>query len=625
MSNLALACDFVDGIPWEKDPVLVSAGDSALAYVDALVHSGAPRMKADSMPVGGTRISFRDDIWDFRPYYENVNSQSYRAVFRGLPEEVVDHCKFFVLKALEERRKLPTVIRRLNDFKSILASVLRKSPGLPFCLITTDDIVDDVESRNRKPGSAEDLYTAAYVVYRFLIRDCGMALPINSDRLQRKRAEMAALAKASREASKTPDIPGEYLDAILSTVLRVMRDEGAEYNKRATACLLAIETQLALRPADLVALRVGQLHETSAKAGGRPARFIRYTAQKPSKAGERPAVFDIRSNALSTEAFETLARIRGGCPLARDSDFLYVLEPKSSSKDALPVSASRYRKEYHRLLAEELPELSSRSWEGATWSTTAVEIPGEPRRRPVRVCSPTSAQFRVRLCTELHERGYPQKWIDEFMGHLSGAMAGYYARPKDTFQENIRYTERVIEDIAGNGTRLLGGRFGDEVKAYIEDFIDRGGFDVRRDIREIVEGLGSSVVVRAKAGGACCVRTTIVPCSKDARTNELLCAYGLCPNLFHFYHAADATCADFAALRESHSAMLEDGRLREAEKELNKVKDLCRRRLLPELDELERELGLKGEAAIVAEHAGLAAVIASRADIREEAESWLRR
>lgn len=618
MDNLALACDFVDDIPWERDPILAASGDDALAYVEAF------RMETDNVPVRGTRISFQDDIWDFRAYYKNVNDQSYRAVFKGLPEEIKDHCKFLVLKAVGERRKLPTVTLQINEFKCVVGSVLRKSPGLSFPLVTTEDLIGDIEARNRKPGGANSLYNSAYMLYRFLMRDCGMTLPVDADRLRSKAAEKAAQAKASRETSKTPNIADEYLDAILSAVLRVMRDEDADYNKRATSCLLAIETQLGLRPSDLVTLSVHQLHETSTRIGGRPACFIRYTAQKPSKPGEPPVEFNIRSNPLSTEAFETLARIRNSCPLARETDFLYVLEPKSNAKNILPMSVHRYRKEYHRLLAEELPDLSSRSWKGATWSTTDIANPEGTRRLPVRVCSPTHAQFRVRLCTELHERGYPQKWIDEFMGHLSGIMAGYYARPKDTFQENVRYTEQVIEDIAGNGTRLLGGKFGDEVKAYIEEFIERGGFDVKRDIREIVEALGQNVVVRAKVGGACCIKTSVISCSKDARTNELLCAYGLCPNLFHFYHAVDVTYANFIALQDSYAAMLEGGHCREAEKELNKIKDLSRRRLIPELDELDREIELRGKDDIIAKHANLDSVIESKAAIREEAQKWLK-
>lgn len=618
MDNLARACDFIDDVPWERHPAFLAAREETAAYLRAFSAS------LDRIPVRGTRISFHNDVWDFRPYYDGVNDGTYRFAFTGLPEEIKMHCKFFLLRSLENSKKPPTPIGRLMGFKSVVSAVLRKSTCSSFHLITVDDVVNEVESRNRKANSDASLYFTFYLVYRFLIRDCGMALPIDADRFRRLSAEKEAHARDLREASKTPNIPDDYLNAIISAAVRVMRDGHADHNRRATACLLLIETQIALRPCDLVNLRTHQLLTSTGTVGGRPSRYIRYVSRKASRIGKPPAVFNVRSNLLSTEAFETLLEIRQGCALANGNDFLYVLEPSGSSTDDLPVSPSRYRTEYHRFLAEELPEMSSRSWEGASWSDVRASDPRTGRRQTVRVCSPVGAQFRVRLCTVLHERGYPQKWIDENMGHLSGAMQGYYARPKDTFQENVKYTERFIADIAGDGTRLLGGQFGDEVKAFIEQFIEEGGFDVKEGVSEIVKALGDKVVVRAKTGGAC-VKTSLVPCGKDARTNELLCAYGLCPNLFHFYHSIDVTFASFAVLQETYATALDAGREREAQKELNKLKDLCQRRLIPELDELDREIERQGADEVIVKHPDLYDIIMDRTAIRKEAQTWLKK
>ena len=55
------------------------------------------------------------------------------------------------------------------------------------------------------------------------------------------------------------------------------------------------------------------------------------------------------------------------------------------------------------------------------------------------------------------------------MGHLSDYMMGYYVRPKDTYQENIQYSEKVIREIAGENITPLGGNMlGEEIKANIK-------------------------------------------------------------------------------------------------------------------------------------------------------------
>ena len=58
--------------------------------------------------------------------------------------------------------------------------------------------------------------------------------------------------------------------------------------------------------------------------------------------------------------------------------------------------------------------------------------------------------------------------------------------------------------------------------------------------------------------------------------------------------------------------------------ELVKIHDLIHRRLLPELDELDRVIIRDTEDAIAELHPDLLNIIENRTYIREEAEEWLR-
>lgn len=86
---------------------------------------------------------------------------------------------------------------------------------------------------------------------------------------------------------------------------------------------------------------------------------------------------------------------------------------------------------------------------------------------------------------------------------------------------------------------------------------------------------------------------------------------------------ADVSYADLLVLQDIYEAALESGRVREAQKELGKLKDLCRRRLVSELDELDREIARKGEEAVLERHRHLLDIIRNRQEIRREIETWM--
>lgn len=83
-----------------------------------------------------------------------------------------------------------------------------------------------------------------------------------------------------------------------------------------------------------------------------------------------------------------------------------------------------------------------------------------------------------------------------------------YVRPKDTYQENIQYSEKVIREIAGEDITPLGGNMlGEDIKENIKKFIADNGFNVQTDVEAIVKALGDKVIIRGKTGGVCIIMT----------------------------------------------------------------------------------------------------------------------
>ena len=100
------------------------------------------------------------------------------------------------------------------------------------------------------------------------------------------------------------------------------------------------------------------------------------------------------------------------------------------------------------------------------------------------------------------------------MGHLSEYMLGYYVRPKDTYQENIAYSEKVIREIAGDDLTPI-GLMGSDLRENIKLFISERKLNVKTDTSQIMEALGNKLVIRGKTGGVC-IKTSLMPCARDA-------------------------------------------------------------------------------------------------------------
>lgn len=136
--------------------------------------------------------------------------------------------------------------------------------------------------------------------------------------------------------------------------------------------------------------------------------------------------------------------------------------------------------------------------------------------------------------------------------------------------------------------------------------------------------LGDKVIICGKTGRVC-IKTSLMSCSKDARTNEMMCIYNLCPNLFLFYYMIDVSYLNFQILQETYEISKTKGNIRAAQKELNKLKDLLRIRLIPELDELENEINRKGTDIIIEQYPSLRDIVLNKKTIRKEVELWMKK
>lgn len=609
-----LAYDYVGDIPWDSTPVFAFSGQTD-KYLEAF------RNVVDKVPTRDMKISFTDNIWDFNPYFDGINAESYKLNFIDFPDSIRDYMKFYVLHSIMGRNKISTANARISIFKSIITRLM-DSPGSQLTLLTTNDFCQYIDNKDITATGKHDMYISSFMVLSFIKNNYRLPLLVDLPLLKQRAAEEKKRSK--EEANKLPDIPKEYFNAILNTAVRVMRDEKAEYNRRATACEIVMLSQLGLRTGDLMALRVSDRFKKTIPGSGHKVAYIHYRSRKPSKPHDDMLEFDIFCTDLCSEAIDVLIKLRKSNPLAKDNDYLYVLLPGLNTKDELPVANYRFNTQYKLFLYEELKTSALLDWKGVKKTKFVPNNLRWSDENITMLSVPDTRQFRVHLCTSLYnDYNVPLEFIRRYMGHLSEYMMGYYVRPKDTYQEDIAYAEKAIREIAGKeDLRLLGGSSPDDLKENIKRFIAEKHIDVMTDTKAVVDAFGDKLIIRGKRGGMC-IKTSIMPCAKDRRTNALYCSYNLCPNLFHFFYMADASYADFKTLQETYRAAKEHGHTREAEKELYKLRDLCGKSLIPELDELQQEIAKKGAGHVIEKYPTLLPIVENLHGIRKEVAEWM--
>lgn len=99
---------------------------------------------------------------------------------------------------------------------------------------------------------------------------------------------------------------------------------------------------------------------------------------------------------------------------------------------------------------------------------------------------PSLLQFRVHMCSSLYEKGVPLEYVERFMAHLSSEMRYYYIRPKNTPQEDLASSTRILKGIVTGELTPLGSERG--LVGKIEEFIHENNYNIDTDY-DVLEAL----------------------------------------------------------------------------------------------------------------------------------------
>ena len=584
--------------------------------------------KANKLPISLGEIYYSSDIWDFSPYIViNTSKHTLRIPFNNVPQPFCDDLKnFALLKIIDNKEKIQTIRGRVlslrNFFNYSYNHHYYSVEEIPSSLIKKYISELRKEKNELRIFELKKNIKSFYVTYSSNFKD------ILNDELTKFLDEgNTALNNAIRRQNKTPDIPAEYFDRLLSALITMMRDISLNVDYRAIACVHIIESQTGLRINEVLNLDVNAL-KTITIFNGEESNYLTYNTWKRENGNNVFTKEITYINQLAKEAFLTLKEIHHEKRERFHLSFLYMGSERRNKPDDFPLDYGDYnRDEEHfyiqlntlvptiNLNPSDYPDLHTIK------SHNSIDPNGNSSEKIRTITHPSHVQYRVHCCTELANQGVPLQYVQRFMGHLSNEMAGYYVRPKDTIQEDIEYSNRILKDIVTGNARLLGDNKG--LKDKIDEFISENHLSVSRNLDEICQMLSEKIPIRQKLGGVCIKSSILRDCSIDAKTNEFYCAYGVCPNLFHFYYMVDISYRQAKELTESIRINSERGHIKQVQKEKNMRTTIVKTKLIPEIDELKKTVETRGIDIVFKEHPEVQPIIENLDYIEKEIKEWI--
>lgn len=630
--------------------------------------------KQPTINIAGVNISFLDDVWDFREKYKPGKSlRNYKFNITTLREKdchFTDYSKsliklFIIYVITEYGLDCGTNDQKINEAKKFLFYLQERH-------IYSLDVVTLKEVKEFY-GRLDVSYTTMisnrrflqiFIIFYSFLTGHNIYTPEMdewfNDQDTRKR-------DAIRQAHKTPCPPTEFYQKYADYHYNRVFDENAPLIERGMSGLLYIGSQTGLRVSELTILEEDNL-ETFVLSNGKDIRkldsdetdtviskptdsdtkllgILHYRATK--NGGRRGNIYTIGETNAPRKVIIIYQKLRHLFSEERKKHKTTALVPHIASKHAradtyrpfiTEVRLHKYNKSIciRNAAAFDLIDTpEAKLFDGSVryFSDQYTNELGKKvnyRLKDMRqsgaklgqtISYITITQFRVYVASDYHERGVDDRTISFLFNHKSSRMWGYYVRDAHPVQENIDFSKEIVAEVVRDHTKIIGPK-GDAYARKIQDIIQSNKLKVSEDLDAIVDKVCGEMPIRAKAGGFCMKANPDRDCWYDGVTDEMMCAYGCCPNNCHMYFMAPISLNKARELAELIEYNETCGYINAAEKEAYKLDTCLKTELLPELKEVKQELETHGALWIVERHPDVKDIIDNAEAIQEEIKTW---
>lgn len=595
----------------------------------------------DIIPIKNLDIKFSDDIWDFTPILPKEKQKLLEAcfIFTNISENYKKDAKLYVYWTITHNKKRRISIDSLyyefvlqRPFLNYLSEQYISSINyIDFGIISA--FLSDLRDSGLSDATLLNYVNAISQLLKFYnnnnMTDKDFS-PIIS-KLKDINGKLCTLIR-NNEDRKTKDIPNEYFNNLLSTCIKTMNSESLDINTRGYAAMIVLLSQTGLRRTQLCTLKCNAISEVSILSNTKTAYFLEFIEIKKGVGNSPNTTNNTILNDLGYKAYKLLEKLFEKQRKKFKTDYLFVpLYSKQSPMDPGKFSTNLMRlvvKLGHEIGAvntsDKYPELKTTKFSNCkkTYDIRDKKVLASYNNDDI-ICYPTPHQFRVHLCTELYYKNVPFNVIQHYMNHLSEDMVDYYVRREEYTEKEDDFASAVIRTIVEESTEPL-GTGSDKLMIKINEFLEKGKFNISKDIDTIISELKRKMPIKEKLGGICIKSGPKRDCSKDGQSDELYCSYGICPNHFHLYTMADISYTKCKALYKTMEHNKIQGFLRQSQKEKNKLVYVAEKSLKPELDQLKDKIKDKGSDWIKDRYPDLTPIIDNLDTITKEVDSWIK-
>lgn len=587
-------------------------------------------IKLDTINLSRGTLNFSDDFWDFSSFSDsNVSARRLQFKFDINFDKFKIYGKFFVLsEILKNHSKIQSISRKYSDIKLFL-NYLYDSNIFNIESLTIEDIKKylDILYDTKAPTTVKN--TKTYLKQFLYFYSKSFNFSIDENMIKLLESHDLNYLKAYKDNNKYSDIPTEYFNNLLSLCVQLMNDSNALLNDRVFACIIVLLSQTGIRHSELFSIKIASINDKSILNGTKTAYYLNYKTWKKEKGNGSYTIENVFLNELSITSYNLLTELCESNRTKLNTDILIVPDKCLNA----PVSDGYFVKRFISFSLKYKDKLDNLNKDNLS-SLYKISIQNIVRYYNItKECYsdlnlddilylPRAHQFRVHLCTQLYRQGVPLAIIQKHMTHLTSDMQDYYIRPEDDSKKELEYSKSVLKSVLKDEASLIGGNK-DALMKKINQFIDKGKFNVEKDIDAIVDKLSKKIPIKEKLGGICIKSGPKRDCSKDAMTDEFYCAYGICPNHFHLYTMIDITYSRYTNLIKTMNFNKEKGFLRQSEKEKFKLICVVRDSLIPELNELQKEITKHGAETIIAKHPNLEHFVSNFDTVYKEVSQWL--
>ena len=556
---------------------------------------------------GKFSINYNDDKWDFNPIFkenrdENILSfpttKYHPKLYNKIPSK---YFKLYAVHEIYHAIGMCTIKGRLTTIYSIFNQLFDIKPYLTIDTITNEDIAKIIEMRCIKKRTHAQYYRTLHTFFDFVQNNFNEELLV-------KQAEFVYEYEGADDYNtvmegKIKTIPHDLFTIIINKLEYIINSDEATHNEKTVAAALLILSQTGIRISDILMLKTHNFKPISFNDDKGKTYYLEYESLKPSKNHLEPLKFFTFCTDIVCKTYEFLISTR-----FKIEDHLITLEnARGFAKH--PISKRLFQLKVNELFLKYLRFETSREWEGLTKNHVG---------NGVYLSIPSFHQYRVYFSTYLYHLGYSSYMIARCLGHLSGHYRDYYSR--NLYSSNYEKLEikHILDGIHKGTLKPIGNKkISDEVVSIIKDFMNKNNYNIETDYNAIKEKISSTMSIKIKSHGIC-FKTPYAPCVKDNITDEILCAFNSCPNNFTFFYNVDITLKKFNDLLENYKILLNNGKKRAAEHELNLLKNLARTKLIPELQELEDVIRRKGSATVLKTYKHLSDIVSSYKEILKD-------